>query len=131
MTTDARFDADALVVGMSLVPDLFSRNRMYALFEDPVVRHARSRARVVRSVLRDLVGTSGTVSDVAHDGTTLRYRVEGMKLARSVELSPVELAVLALLCERAGVKALAITKDQRAAVDGVLAKLPRRRMPQV
>jgi hypothetical protein len=135
VTTDGRFDADALVVGMSLVPDLFSRNRMYSLFEDPVVRHARSRARLVRSVLRDLKGTNGPVSDVVHDGATvapdrratLRYRVKGMKLDRSVELSPVELAVIAFLCDRAGVTALAMSAEQRAEIDRVLARLPRRR----
>ncbi len=127
MTTEARFDADALVVGMSLVPDLFSRNRMYALFQDPVIRHARSRSRMVRSVLRDLAGQNGPVSEITsdHARSTLRYRVHGVALERTVELSPVELAVVALMCDRAGVRGLSVTEEQKQLVDAVLARLPR------
>ncbi|CAN5650194.1 hypothetical protein BH09MYX1_BH09MYX1_30570 [soil metagenome] len=127
MTTDARFDADALAVGMALVPDLFSRNRMYGLFDDPVVRQARSRARLVRSVFRDLAGHNGEVTELLVDETrtTVRYRVRALSLERTVELGGVELAVLALLCERAGATALHVTKEQRRLVDVVLARLPK------
>ena len=38
-------DREALVVGMTLVPGLVSRNRSFALFEDPEVRRARSPRR--------------------------------------------------------------------------------------
>lgn len=132
MTTDGRFDADALVVGMSLVPDLFSRNRMYALFEDPVVRHARSRARLLRSVLADLSGRHGPVSEVSReDGRSsdarLRYRVKSLGVERRVELTPVELAVLSLLCDKAGIASLVVTEEQRRVVGEVLSRLPRKR----
>ncbi len=128
MTTDARFDADALVVGMALVPDLFSRNRMFALFHDPVVRQAKSRSRLIRSVARDLAGKNGPVTDLVVDDTraTVRYRVPSISVERTVELNRNELAVLALLCEKAGATALAVTPEQRKTVDVVLARLPRR-----
>ena len=42
----AAVERDALVVGMTLVPGFVSRNRSFALFEDPEVRRARRRAGV-------------------------------------------------------------------------------------
>ena len=54
-------DREALVVGMTLVPGLVSRNRSFALFENPEVRRARVRAALLRGIVRQLTGTQGRV----------------------------------------------------------------------
>ena len=46
---------------MTLVPGLVSRNRSFALFENPEVRRARVRAALLRGIVRQLTGTQGRV----------------------------------------------------------------------
>ena len=55
----AAVDREALVVGMTLVPGLVSRNRSFALFENPDVRRARVRAALLRGIVRQLTGIAG------------------------------------------------------------------------
>ena len=57
----AAVDREALVVGMTLVPGLVSRNRSFTLFENPDVRRARVRAALLRGIVRQLTGTQGRV----------------------------------------------------------------------
>jgi len=80
--TIAPVDREALVVGMTLVPALVSRNRSFALFEDPEVRRARVRAALLRGIVRQLSGTLGKVealdvvaSSGARDAQRRRVRV--------------------------------------------------------
>ena len=39
----SEIDHDALLVAMTVVPGLYSRNRMFALYNDPQVKHAKAR----------------------------------------------------------------------------------------
>ena len=77
----ARVERDALVVGLTLVPGFVSRNRSFALFEDPEVRRARRRSGMLRGIVRQLTGAQGHVEgiSVVHgaDGCELRYRAPG------------------------------------------------------
>jgi hypothetical protein len=123
----AAVDLEALVVGMTLVPGLCSRNRSFALFEDPDVRRARRRSAVVRGIVRQLAGAQGHVEGLAlvHGAELweLRYRVPGLRVDRRASLSLVEVACLKFLAGRAGVSALHASDEDRARIDGALRRL--------
>jgi hypothetical protein len=129
-------EADALVVGMSLVPALLSRNRSFALFEDPVVRRARRRAGLLRGIVRQLAGAHGQVESLlvarSTGGCELSYRLPGMKMQRRASLSDLELACVHYLAGRAGAAGIRATEEERAAIDGALRRLAAGlRLPEV
>src|SRR5579859_4449771 len=99
-------DRESLVVGMTLVPGLVSRNRFFALFEDPEVRRARLRSAVLRGIVRQLTGAHGRVEGlvIAHgiDGCELSYQVPHLRVERRASMTPVELACVRYLAGRAG-----------------------------
>lgn len=123
----AMVDRDALVVGMTLVPGLCSRNKSFALFEDPEVRRARRRSSLLRGLVRQLAGAQGRIEElhVAHggDAVELRYRVPGLSAARRSTLTPLELACVRYLASRAGVPGLHTSDEERAAIDAALRRL--------
>src|SRR5450755_3128375 len=118
---------DALVVGMTLVPGFVSRNRSFALFEDPEVRRARRRSSMLRGIVRQLAGSLGRVEGlaVAHsfDRCELRYRVPALRIDRRASLSELELSCVRYLAGRAGVPGLHASDDDRAGIEGALRRL--------
>jgi hypothetical protein len=120
-------DRESLVVGMTLVPGLVSRNRSFALFEDPEVRRARVRSALLRGIVRQLVGAQGRVEGVVIaprvDGCELRYRVPGLRVERRAYLSAIELACVRYLAGRAGAPGLHPSEDDRAGIDAALRRL--------
>jgi hypothetical protein len=120
-------DREALVVGMTLVPGLVSRNRSFALFENPEVRRARVRAALLRGIVRQLTGTQGRVEAfgvVAATGAReVRYSLPGLRMQRRALLSDVEYACVAYLAGRAGVAALSADAEDRARIDAALRRL--------
>jgi hypothetical protein len=102
----AAVDRDAVVVGLTLVPGLISRNRSYALFEDPEMR----RARAV-----EVVSATG--------GRELRYRLPGLRVHRRAVLSDVEYACIAYLAGRANVSGLQASDEDRTRIDAALRRL--------
>jgi hypothetical protein len=120
-------ERDALVVGMMLVPGFLSRNRSFALFEDPEVRRARRRSAVLRGLVGQLAGAHGQVEGVAiaHAGSAceLRYRVPAMRIDRRASLTELELACVRYLAGKAGVPGLHASDDDRARVDAALERL--------
>ena len=128
-----RDDREALVVGMTLVPGYCSRNKCYALYEQPEVRRARSRAALLRGIVRQLTGAQGKVEGLVvepqrqlhHDGAAveIRFRVPGVRLERRARLSDVEHACVAYLATRAGIPGLPASDDDRARIDGALRRL--------
>ena len=127
MTSGAAVEADALIVGMTLVPGLLSRNRSFALYEDPVVRRARSRAALLRGIVRQLAGAVGEVEGlevVAETGAReLRYRVPRLGVHRRAVLSDVEYSCVAYLAGRARVAGLRADPEDRARIDTALRRL--------
>lgn len=123
----AAVDRDALVVGMTLVPGFCSRNKSFALFEDPEVRRARRRSSLLRGLVRQLAGAHGRIDElhVSHggDAVELRYRVPGLSVARRSTLTPLELACVRYLAARAGVPGLHASDEERAAIDAALRRL--------
>jgi hypothetical protein len=120
-------DREALVVGMTLVPGLVSRNRSFALFENPEVRRARVRAALLRGIVRQLTGTQGRVEAfgvVAATGAReVRYSLPGLRMQRRALLSDVEYACVAYLAGRAGVASLSADDEDRARIDAALRRL--------
>ena len=120
-------DEDALLVAMTVVPGLYSRNRMFALYTDPRVRYAKARAVVLRGVVRHLGGAQGETEVVelarGPKGGLLRYRIGRMRLERSLELSDLEAACVVYLAGRAGSKAMRPSARDRALIDAALQRL--------
>jgi hypothetical protein len=120
-------EGDVLVVGMTLVPSLLSRNRNFALFEDPEVRRARTRAALLRGIVRHLAGAYGALDSLCvarhTTGCELSYRVPGMKMQRRASLSELELACVYYLAGRAGIAGIGASDEDRAAIDGALRRL--------
>jgi hypothetical protein len=118
---------DSLIVGMTLVPGLCSRNKSFALFEDPEVRRARRRSGVLRGIVRQLAGAQGRIDGVTlaggGDAFELRYRVPGLRIDRRAALTGVELACVRFLAGRAGVAGLHPTDEDRARIDAALRRL--------
>jgi hypothetical protein len=123
----AGVERDALVVGMTLVPAFVSRNRSFALFEDPEVRRARKRSALLRGIVRQLAGSHGHVEGVAVarsiDACELRYRVPALRIDRRALLSDLELACVRYLAGRAGVPGLHASEDDRAHIEAALKRL--------
>jgi hypothetical protein len=125
-------DREALIVGMTLVPALLSRNRSFALFENPEVRRARLRAALLRGIVRQLAGGQGEVESLEvvpgargsdRDLRELRYRVPGLRIQRRALLTDAEYACVAYLAGRASVAGLAASDDDRARIDAALRRL--------
>jgi hypothetical protein len=125
----AERSVEALTVAMALAPGVYTRNRMFDFFAQPAVQRARSRASVLRGIVRQLPRARAvTVETEGRTATgertyVLRYQIPEMHLARVAELTRVELAAMRLLAERAGVAALPPSADDRAIVDAALARL--------
>jgi hypothetical protein len=124
-------DREALIVGMTLVPALLSRNRSFALFEDPEVRRARFRAALLRGIVRQLAGGQGKVESLHVQGVRandrdlreLRYRVPGLRIDRRALLTEAEYACVAYLAGRASVAGLSASDEDRARIDAALRRL--------
>jgi hypothetical protein len=123
----AGVERDALVVGMTLVPGFVSRNRSFALFEDPEVRRARRRSVLLRGIVRQLAGSLGHIEGLAvarhADVCELRYRVPALRIDRRTLLSELELACVRYLAGRAGVPGLHASEDDRAGIEAALKRL--------
>ena len=123
----AAVDREALVVGMTLVPGLVSRNRSFALFENPDVRRARVRAALLRGIVRQLTGTQGRIEEfgvVAGSGAReVRYSLPGLRVQRRAVLTDVEYACVAYLAGRAGVADLSADDEDRARIEAALRRL--------
>ena len=122
-----RIEGEALVIGMTLVPGLFSRNRSFALFEDPEVRRARRRATLLRGIVRQLATAAGALESLriarVSGRCELSYRLPAMKVQRHTSLSDVELACVHYLVSREGVAGVRATEEERAVIDGALRRL--------
>ncbi len=120
-------EREELVVGMALVPGLWSRNRSFALFRDPDVRRARRRASALRGIVRQLADCEGQVEALriarGPQGCELSYGVPGIKMRRRASLSELELACVRYLAQRAGVSALRPSEEDRSGIDAALRRL--------
>jgi hypothetical protein len=127
----SRPDRDALTVAMTVVPGLYSRNKMFGFYKDPEVRAATARAATLRGIVRQLASSHSPSSPppaVELDRSTtgpcvLTYRVERLRLVRTLDLTPLEVACVAYLVARAGSSVLRPTEHERALLDNALGRL--------
>ena len=115
-----------MTVAMTIVPGVYSRNKLFAMFTDSRVRAAKRRAATLRGVARQLASKEIGSVEVARreDGAcVLSYRIRAVRLARTIELSELELACVAYVARRGGSRALEATERERALIDTALARL--------
>ncbi|MGO9835394.1 MAG: hypothetical protein ACLP1X_14365 [Polyangiaceae bacterium] len=120
-------DREALVVAMTLVPRLVSRNRSFAFFEDAEVRRARARAALLRGIVRQLAGAQGRVEALnvapGPSACEMRYRVPAVRMERRALLSHLEYGCIAYLAGRAGVSGIHANDEDRARIEASLRRL--------
>ena len=129
--TDARAEnasqLHAVTAAMAMVPGLYSRNRMFALFNDPLVRRARSRARTIRGLVRFVGRADAEVELAVHDDrVSVSYRIARLRLSRTVQVGEFELALLRVLLARGPHPAILDEHPtDRPRVEAALATLPK------
>jgi hypothetical protein len=125
--TSLPVDPEALTVAMAIAPGAYARNRLFALYENPEVRRARSRSSLLRGLARQLAGSHGPLEGLAIDrslrGVHVRYRVAAVHLDRRSDLSELEAACVLHLAARGGARGLAPNAEDRARLDGALRRL--------
>ncbi|MCC6901766.1 MAG: hypothetical protein IT377_22540 [Polyangiaceae bacterium] len=120
-------DPDGLLCALVLVPPTFSRNRFFAMFQDPVAGKVRRRAARVRGIIRQLLGQGRQKAEltgeaVLDDGQVLlRFRVEGLSYDRTAALTQIEAAALRYALHRAGAGGL--DDADKALVEQALSRL--------
>jgi hypothetical protein len=118
---------EALTLAMAIAPGVYVRNRMFELFTHPSVVRARTRASVLRGVVRQLgLASDVTVETEVRSSETsyvLRYRIASMRMSRVVDLTRAELSAIRVLGAKAGLSCLPPDEEDRHRVDGALAHL--------
>ncbi len=123
---------------MTIVPGLYSRNKMFAFFKDPEIKRARARAAQLRGIVRQLSGYQGEPAVVeltrpryaaAEPASSpdapavLSFTIPPIRLARRIELTDLEAACLVYICTRAGLSCLHAAPDDRVDLDAALQRL--------
>jgi hypothetical protein len=122
-------DPDALLCALVLVPQSFSRNRFFVLYQDPSLRRIRRRAARVRGILHQLLGSGRSKAEligeqILEDGQVLvRFRVADLAYERTAALSALEASSLRFALHRAGLGPL--EEEDRLRVHEALRKLGR------
>ena len=118
---------EALSCAMALVPTAYSRNKMFAFYKQPEVRHAKARARAMRSLGREIAGRLGLATDIeltqTDTGWVLRFRIPSVRMGRTADLSHAELACVVHLVGAFGGDAK-WAPPLREILEGTLARLP-------
>lgn len=120
------FDEGALVIAMTVVPDLYSRNRMFSLFTDARMRRARKRAIALRTTVRQLAGGGArnvVLESLSSGGHRLTYQLPQLAYARRLLLTDAERACVVFLLDRAGKPITPCQAEERALIERTLARL--------
>ena len=93
MIPGADVDREALLCALVLAPFTFARNRFFALFTETWARRTRSRAAMLRTIVRHFSAqqSRAEVRDMAaraEGGVVLRYSVRHLGLERTAMLEP-------------------------------------------
>lgn len=127
-------DLEALLCALVLVPDTYSRNRFFGLYQKPEVQRLRRRASRLRSLIRDLVAArararAGSCSETrGNDGrATFVFELPDLNATRRAMLDPLEASVVRYALARA--TSSDCESDDRARVEARLARLGTFRAP--
>jgi hypothetical protein len=124
---------DGLLCALVVAPQVYARNRFFDFFEQPPLRKTRRRAKLVRGIIRQLVGFSGRRGQVVGeqvlaDGRVLiRYIVPELNFSRTTALSNLEATLVRYVVARARHQ-LPSSEDRariEQALGGLAAGLPR------
>jgi len=131
--TPAALSLDGLLCALVVAPQVYARNRFFELFEQAPLRKVRRRAKLVRGIIRQLVGIAGrrgqiVGEQVQTDGRVLiRYIVPELNFSRTTALSSLEATLVRYVVARA--RHLAPDLADRARIEhslgGLAAGLPR------
>jgi hypothetical protein len=117
-TTQPALNTDSLLCALIIAPHSFARNRFHALFEDPVLKRVRGRAKRVRGIIRQLAQTGPERAEIVgqqelEDGRILlRYRIANLAFERTTSLSSLEAAAVNYALNKVG-KAAYSQEDKR------------------
>ena len=114
---------EALTVAMAMAPGVYARNRMFALFANPAVQRAKSRAATLRGIVRHLGRACAITLEKENADFVLRYQIPTLRLLRVAELTRVELAALRLMAAKAGAPCLLPEEGDKGLVETALARL--------
>jgi hypothetical protein len=89
-----------------LAPNTFARNRFFQLFEQPILKRARKRARRTRGLIRQLLGLGRERAEIVaehvlDDRVLLRFEVPTLKYQRTTSLPVLEAALVHYALHRA------------------------------
>lgn len=92
-------DPNGLLCAMVLAPATYARNRFFRLFENAEYAQVRARAKVLRGLIRELLGTGVRQAEVVgtqvlEDKVLVRVHVPGLSYERTTSLSLLESALL-------------------------------------
>lgn len=99
---------ESLLCALIVAPTTFSRNRFHSMFEDPVLKKVRNRAKRVRGIIRQLALDGPERAEIVgrlelDDGRVLlRYRIANLAFARTTSLSSLEAAAVSYVLSRIG-----------------------------
>jgi len=111
---------------MVLVPQTYARNRFFRLFDDPEYAQLRKRAKTVRGLIRELLGSGARKAEVVEthvleDRVLMKVQVSGLNYERTTALSPLEAALVNFAVHRA--RSLPIPMDDESLVRKCLSEL--------
>lgn len=124
LSAESSLDPDALLCALVLTPTAWSRNRFFALFQEPALHHARRRASILRGLLRQIrkyPGSSLRFVERPDGAVTLELTVESLGYRRSSVLSAMERALVEYAIARGA--GLPTPPEARAKVEAALAKM--------
>jgi hypothetical protein len=124
-------DGEALLAALVLAPATYSRNRFFALYQDPEAYRVRRRASQLRSIVRhvthadpDAPGERVRFAPAAGDRVELTYAVPALGLRRTALLDPIELSLVRFAMARArSADGLPPGDPDRARIEAALARL--------
>ena len=94
-------DRDGLIAALAIAPSTYSRNKYPTLYADEAAMRTRRRARILRSLARQLAASPGGVIERQADGTfVVRIEIPELSYRRSATLSQLERDLVVYLSAR-------------------------------
>ncbi len=97
----APLDAEAVLCALVLVPSTYSRNQHPELYADPEMRRAHRRARVVRSLVRQMLMHGAAPAERGPAGYVVRIEAPALGYRREARLTDLEHDLVSYLFARA------------------------------
>jgi hypothetical protein len=117
---------EALLCALVLAPATFTRNRFFAIFEQPSLRRTRKRAKRTRGLIRQLLGQGRQRAEIVaehvlEDRVLLRFEIEALNYQRTTSLTPLEASLLHYALHQA--RGDELRDEDRERVEGALREL--------